>query len=380
MNFEEVNLIIEGVSKSQKEAGQRAMAVQAYQLKNQLISWFNDRWSAKNAHNAGLTLDKKKIEKERLDRILKRIEEFQEGKTPYDTKDTADFRRKLEHTMGAPVQWRTALSNDGYIKGSVNKIEPVSEREKQLFKTNPESFLLLNVNSIDTVSNKFNILHEHKHLLDALKEIITTGTFDIKGTFQEICKGHLAEVQKDEGQANAYALDNIYRKDRLKYLASTPEGRIITKTKRKEKAPSRLGLNIYKDIYAQGTVKNSKTLETSKKNVIPAITHILHKRIKAALGSKCGQELLKEYNISDVQKLYNFLCNIKVEIDPKIEKSKSASDIDFKKGKFYVGDFYLDRFFWYENKPEATIRNNQDNLSICRSTRDAIIYYKFGRK
>ena len=78
MNFEEINLIIEGVSKAQKEAGQRAMVAQNNQLKTQLTNWFNDRWSAKNAHSAGLTLEKKKVEKERLDRIHRREIMFQE--------------------------------------------------------------------------------------------------------------------------------------------------------------------------------------------------------------------------------------------------------------------------------------------------------------
>ena len=43
MKFEEVSLIIEGVSKAQKEAGQRAMAVKNATIKSQLITWFNER-------------------------------------------------------------------------------------------------------------------------------------------------------------------------------------------------------------------------------------------------------------------------------------------------------------------------------------------------
>ena len=90
MKFEEINLIIEGVSKSQKEAGQREMVVQNNQLKTQLTNWFNDRWSAKNAHNAGLTLDKKKIEKERLNRILRKIDEVQ------NRGNALDFRKRVK--------------------------------------------------------------------------------------------------------------------------------------------------------------------------------------------------------------------------------------------------------------------------------------------
>ena len=127
MTFEEVNLITEGVSKSQKEAGQRAMAAQAYQLKNQLISWFNNRWSAKNAHKADLALKKKKIEKERLDRILRKIEWYQSSSSDGYTSERA------KDLTGVPIQWKT---NQIYSKNFNGGVTYPDIKKQQLHKEN----------------------------------------------------------------------------------------------------------------------------------------------------------------------------------------------------------------------------------------------------
>ena len=348
MKFKEVNLIIEGVSKAQKEAGQRAMATQAYQLKNQLVSWFNNRWSAKNAHKAGLTLDKKKTEKERLDRILKKIEWHQ--KRIENSDDYTSERTK--GLTGAPIQWETNQILSNTFAGGVSypNVAKMNDYEKLAFKKgNPEDFIevLLDVlyspeDNIpsEMVKGKLNVLHEYKHLLDMFKQIIVSGKCKGVDTHGEIRKGHIKKIQKFEGKTNAHALDNTYRKDRLLYLANTPEGKKILNTK-VEKAPKKV-TNIFNDIYAQGTARYSKTLDAAKKNINPATIGLFHRMISSYFKTADGKQFLKKYN-----------CNIKdfYNIEIIIEPKKDLKDLfEFSNGKFYLGKDFFELFSFSQNK------------------------------
>lgn len=342
MNFEEVNLIIEGVSKSQKEAGQRAMATQAYQLKNQLISWFNNRWSAKNAHKAGLTLNKKKIEKERLDRILEKIEWHQrraEERFDYTAVRTKDL-------TGAPVQWQTyqIYSNKNNYKGAVTypRIREMTDRQKEKFEMlDPENSIEVYLDVLfgdentksEIIQGKFNVLHEYKHLLDMFKQIIVSGKCKGVGTAYEIKKGHIKKIQKIEGRANAHALDNIYRKDRLSYLVNTSTGKKILNTK-VEKVPKKIS-NTFNDVYAQGTARYSKTLDTVKKNINPATVGLFHRVINSCCKTAKGKQFLKEHD-----------CNIKdfYNIEVVIESGKDHGAFEFSNGKFYIGEGFFEAF------------------------------------
>ena len=378
MKFEEVNLIIEGVSKSQKEAGQRAMATQAYQLKNQLISWFNDRWSAKNAHNAGLTLDKKKIEKERLDRILEKIELHQE-RAEDSFNDNYYTALRTKELTGAPVQWRTheaARRKSGAV--TYPRISEMPDQQREWFKmSDPENSINVYLDTLygdedtksEKIEGKFFILHEYKHLLDMFKQIIVSGKCKGVDTYSEIKKGHIKKIQKVEGRANAHALDNIYRKDRLSYLVNTSDGKKILNTKVK-KVPKKVS-NVFNDVYAQGTARYSKTLDTVKKNINPASVGLFHKIINSCFKTTKGKQFLKEHN-----------CNIKdfynIEVVAEPGKDHGLA-FEFSNGKFYLGKSFFEAFNLNQEDFTKVTKSEYFLDYVLKILKDAVKYIKENR-
>ena len=367
MNFEEINLIIEGISKSQKEAGQRAMNEQNNQLKNQLISWFNDRWSAKNAHKAGLTIDKKKVEKERLDRILRKIDEVQ------NRGNTLDFRKRVKETTGIPVQWKTGeldqYSKNNNVAGRVVWSDPKKKKlwtdeEKQKYKTEPEDLIMVKLDTGNrNIASKLNSLHEYKHLSDMFKEIIINGKY--KGgvsTSDEIKTGHIRKIQKTEGQANAHALDAMYRKDRLAYLTGVHEGKEIADAKL-EKIPKTVK-NTFKDIYVQGTVRYSKTLKKSKKNITPALRDTFCRILKSCFNTPEGKECLKMYNLTP-----EYFYNAKIKIDEEYNTLyKTFFRYSSYNHRFTLGDLFFDWYPYFLNHENAAnFAKNREDLRFALS-------------
>ena len=92
---------------------------------------------------------------------------------------------------------------------------------------------------------KFIIYHEYGHLYEFLKDFIETGKAEIIDTQT----ARPSEVIDNEGKANAYAIDNMYRKDRRELLKNSS----FEKTDK---------LDRLKDAY-----KKSKTFEKTRKSI-----------------------------------------------------------------------------------------------------------------
>ena len=97
---------------------------------------------------------------------------------------------------------------------------------------------------------KFIIYHEYGHLYKFLKDFIETGKAEIIDTQA----ARPSEVIDNEGKANAYAIDNMYRKDRRELLKNSS----FEKTDK---------LDMLKDAYKKDLDKKSKTFEKTRKSI-----------------------------------------------------------------------------------------------------------------
>ena len=368
MNFEEINLIIEGVSKSQKEAGQRAMAAQNATIKSQLTAWFNDRWSAKNAYENHLNLKNKLKEKERLDRIINQID-----------KNVRDSKYYLNSDK-IPDEWSVRPIFDPGVGGAV--------LQRKIFRNRiPEKNLKLYLNP-NVGSENFatqNYLHETKHLLDFFKEIIITGKIKSKkyDTMKYVKKGRLEEVKNIEGKAEAHSLDNMYRKDRRNFLASKYSNKF-----KKEAVTSELDLetlskirkslnknSLALDLYNRGAREHSKTLNPTLKSLRDeyknVVTSIIKKYIKTS-----EIEIRKLYKFVKKEKLdfiYSYLKKALVKYTPSKDVSLKYT---IQSNSFLFSDYFSDDYF---NRKEEAVYNIKEVVKreICRNIDWALKNWEF---
>ena len=242
-------LIFEAISKEQKEKGQREMWKLTHHVINKLEEYFNKRWQNP------INLKYKKEEKIRLN-------EFKEYFNKYESsEETIKFyKEKIGVNPKFPinsVNKEDTISPAGVepytLQTTFNRgfnVKNIAEPNRYL---NGFDFTKKQAKENENIIWKFIIMHEQGHLFDYLKQVIITGSIEPVGTamFQFDQK---EKVNNSETNANAYAIDNMYRKDRREFLKNSK----FEKTDKLEKL---------KDAYKKGLDDKSKTLDKTLKSI-----------------------------------------------------------------------------------------------------------------
>lgn len=238
MKYNDVLILVERMSKEQQEAGQREMAKRDLEPFIRLKKYFVNKWK-----NTGIEgLKNKKIELERYKEIIR--DSVKESKLT-----SPELKEFLKKEMGFNPKFKVE-KNPEYFSFAFD--DETFEKKILLNKDYMDSYsnyngiYFKNADKIRPLIKKFLIGHEYGHLYDFLKRYIETGKKDTVDT----STGKDEEVENSEGSANAYSIDNMYRKDRSNLLSKAgkipPEMIEYSKDKK---------LN---DLYYNGTVKKSK--------------------------------------------------------------------------------------------------------------------------
>lgn len=240
----EINYLLEGVSKTQKERAQRVMAREEMQVVNRLLNYFKNKWKNKKTKQDYI---KARQEANLLFDIINLYCKMTETNDP-------ELKKYLYDVINITDQWAVAKSDNNTSSFVQTKRLPFISLslEKDVSKINPADFKIPNdkLKPIEKNIRQLVALHEYGHLYEWLKEVIETGFHpEPKDTLKMAEAGKIKELKKLEGTANAYALDNMYRKDRRKILKNSTGYRNHNGEENK-----------LTDLYITGTKENSKTL------------------------------------------------------------------------------------------------------------------------
>ena len=114
-------------------------------------------------------------------------------------------------------------------------------------------FTNLEKKELRTNIRKFIIYHEYGHLYEFIKDYVETGRATITDTMSD----RTQEVIDSEGKTNAYAIDNMYRKDRRELLKNSKPDTEKHLSKR----------------YYDGLVKHSKTYKKTLDSIEKEKSH-----------------------------------------------------------------------------------------------------------
>lgn len=243
--------LLEAISKEQKEAGQREMAKKELDVFYRLRSYFHDKWNNKKIKT------KEEYEQKRKEfTLLNHFVNLGLEEAKLNNKDVNSYLTNVLDTK--PTAWKTVGGDnnslnqeDGqlpYFKINAPKFSSEYTKDDMGFRTNTKE--------IRKNIRKFIVMHEYGHLYNFLKNVIETG----KGYIVDTIEDDPIEVIDSEDKANAYAIDNMYRKDIRNLLKNS-------KTNKKDFAEAAERLkkidNGYylKDLYKVGTAIHSKKLK-----------------------------------------------------------------------------------------------------------------------
>jgi len=265
--FEETLLdtIIEGISNEQKEIAQRALSKKNMQVAIQLREYLNNKW--KNNKKSKEDFNQAKSEYERLFFITKKIAEL-------GSKSDKQIKKYLDEVIGIVPQWLTVKSNsdDSSFEQAANKETRVALATGEINNIKPGDFRIGKVEDkkLEKIIRQEIALHEYGHLFNWLKKYIVTGEIPKLEDTMELAKnGKYEEIENLEGKANAYAIDNIYRKDRRELLKKSDGYRNLDKSiksVRDERKGKQTKLTLA-DLYRYGANKESKTLNPTLKSI-----------------------------------------------------------------------------------------------------------------
>ena len=265
--------INEAVTPEQKEAGQREMNKIYIDPINKLEEYYNKKWQHKTTTKDYI---KAKEEKERLYQIKREMEQL----SKQTKKNVAAYYKEIMGTDPKVKYKESNKENSNYmyidkkdkptIKLNTNeKIELDDDGEYAIagltFKKLPDG--------LEKIIKKFIINHENGHLYDYLKEYMEKG----KTTFLDSYTGNYKRVADSEGVANAYAIDNMYRKDRRELIKNSDLDKTYSNKDLKKYMENRKGEERdYKDfdkIMKVGTRRHSKKLRKVLKSIEKEKTH-----------------------------------------------------------------------------------------------------------
>lgn len=194
-------LISEAMTKEQKEAGQREINKKHLNPFFQLEKYLNDKWIKEK------DIRKKAIEKKRFNEILQKL------KSPEVDKDTYNY---VKNVLGTVPNITLGKDSENHFIELAKGVPAIGLSTKEQEYVNGIRF---NINDKKIRKNvrQFIILHEYGHLFEYLKRFVEDGKFEVIDTFDR----DIEKVTKSESDANTYALNNMYRKDRREMLKNS---------------------------------------------------------------------------------------------------------------------------------------------------------------
>lgn len=271
MDIIEVETLLEGISKEQKEAGQRAMNMEYSKISYRLDEYFNKKWSGKKIKEDYMQMAK---EKKRL-AIVKKVLKL--GPALSGKKST----EYIKNTLGYEPEARTKMSKFGS--------NSFSQRFKSVYLTNSKrsenaysvpvgggnfDYVDKNFEEYSKIWNKMIALHEYTHVFDYLKNYIENGKADLGVKYTEQMNSKVKDV---EGSAMAGETDLLYRKDRRTILKNQERQIDTLRFPHSKKAEEEYEKALDKSdpnrsryinaIYLKGRYEQSKTLAPTLKSL-----------------------------------------------------------------------------------------------------------------
>ena len=250
-------VLFEAISKEQKEKGQREIWKLEQNVMNKVENYFNKKWA--NIKN----LKNKKIEKERLKDLKKYFEKYEPSeKTIKWFKEKIGVEPKMSVSSLSNPNAKSPAGVEGHMLHTTFvrdfDVKNISGEGKYL---NGFDFTEENAKKFENTIWKFIIMHEQGHLYNYLIQAIETGIVKPVGTVMfNFSEKDKQDVNNSETNANAYAIDNMYRKDRRELLKNSK----IEETNKLERL---------KDAYTNGISKKSKTLNKTIDSIEKEKTH-----------------------------------------------------------------------------------------------------------
>lgn len=248
--------LLEKISKEQQEKGQKEMEKENIKPFVQLKKYLFNKW------------ENKKLNKEQ--RIQKRTEYWRfnyliEMSKEFLAQSNKKSQQYLKNVTGNYLDWLAGPSDlilgtkeeSAIVRGGEEQVPAFMSVGRPSLKNKEEiggGFKFkISDKKIRKNVRKLIVLHEYGHLYEFLKDVVETGEGDIVDTLS----ASTDKVVDSEGKANAYAIDNMYRKDRRELLKNSGltnkdldnSERIINKN------------HNMSDEYLAGTKKHSKTIK-----------------------------------------------------------------------------------------------------------------------
>lgn len=248
--------LIEKVSKELQEKGQREMEKENIKPFVQLKKYLFNKWENKKLTKEQIV--QKRIEYWRFNYLIEMSKEFL-------VQSNQKSQHYLKNITGNYLDWLAGPSDlilgtkekSAIVRGNDENIPAFMSVGRPSLKNNKEiggGFVFkIDSKKIRKLLRKLIVLHEYGHLYEFLKDIVETGIGDIVDTMS----GSTNEVIDSEGKANAYAIDNMYRKDRRELLKKSN----ITNKDLDNSEKVINGNHYISDEYLAGTKKHSKTIK-----------------------------------------------------------------------------------------------------------------------
>ena len=218
---------------------------------NKIDNYFNKKWSKIE------NLKNKKEEKKRIDDLKKYFKSYEPnedsikwfkekiGTSPKMPISTVDNDKSSNPGGVDDLRLQTTFVKNFNVKNIVGKNRYL----------NGFDFKGSDLKKVENTIWKFIIMHEQGHLFNYLVQLIETGTVRPVGTTMfNFSENDKKDVNDSESSANAYAIDNMYRKDRREFLKNF-------------KAENPKELNRLKDAYIKGLDDKSRTYKKTKESI-----------------------------------------------------------------------------------------------------------------
>ena len=241
IKFSDCSILMEAITPEQKEKGQRVMKQKAIEPFEKIRNYLVNKW--KNRKKTKEDYKKKKEEFLRYNIIIELLKD-----NKLESKKTKDVDNYVKNITGEKPKIITYKNKNfsGLVADYQGLPKLVLRTEVDEY-SNGLKFSNLEKKEIRDNIRKFIIYHEYGHLYEFLKDFIETGQAEIIDTQT----ARPSEVIDNEGKANAYAIDNMYRKDR----------RELSKNSEPDEN------NQYSKRYYDGLKKHSKTYQKIKDSI-----------------------------------------------------------------------------------------------------------------
>lgn len=248
VRFDDI-VLFEAITPEQKERGQREINKKAldpfFKIREYLQEKFKNPKTKKDFY-------KKKEEYSRYNFVIRCLQEAKKGSEIVNKKGRLDAEKYVESLGFKLTDVPASISKESKI--TVDKFGLPFLYISQEHETEANGISLTkDAENLKKNMKKFIILHEYGHLYNFLKDYIETGEAEIVDTLSASRKDRI----DSEGKANAYALENMYRKDRRELIKNSDLNNERIK-KAKESLKKEDGVYNIKDDYLIGLDKFSK--------------------------------------------------------------------------------------------------------------------------